>query len=162
MRRIVPEQLGLVPRSNDHIYSRELQEISRILEEHPEAAKWVHQDLISNEGGQVSEQRGREGMTGEQVLRVIVVKQLGGFSYDELTFHLADSISYQHSVASTLGTPSPKNKTLQRNVKKTEALTLERINVGSPQGLVGSAIAAKNRRRQQDPRRLHRDGDERS
>ena len=93
MRRIVPEQLGLVPAFHDHIHSRELEAISKILDGHPEAAKWVHQDLVRSDGRQVSEQRGREGMSGEQVLRVIVVKQLSGFSYDELAFHLADSIS---------------------------------------------------------------------
>ena len=48
--------------------------ISQILDEHPEAAKWVYQDLVSHEGRQVSEQRGRGGMTGEQVLRMIVGK----------------------------------------------------------------------------------------
>jgi transposase, IS5 family len=95
MRRIVPEQLGLVPAFHDHIHSRELEAISKILDGHPEAAKWVHQDLVRSDGRQVSEQRGREGMSGEQVLRVIVVKQIGGFSYDELAFHLADSISYR-------------------------------------------------------------------
>ena len=45
IRRIVPEQLGLVPAFHDHIHSRELEAISKILDEHPEAAKWVHQDL---------------------------------------------------------------------------------------------------------------------
>jgi len=38
-------------------------------------------------------------MSGEQVLRVILVKQLGGFSNDELAFHLADSISYRALIA---------------------------------------------------------------
>jgi IS5 family transposase len=139
MRHIVPEQLGLVPAFHDHIHSRELQAISGILDEHPEAAKWVHQDLVSHDGRQVSEQRGREGMTGEQVLRVIVVKQLGGFSYDELAFHLADSISYRAFCRFDIGHPIPNKKTLQRNVKKVEAITLERINVL----LVEHAITAK-------------------
>ena len=44
MRRIVPEQLELVPAFHDHIHSRELEAISRILDGHPEAAKWVHQE----------------------------------------------------------------------------------------------------------------------
>ena len=59
MRRIVPEQLGLVPAFHDHIHSRELQAISRLLDEHPEAAKWVHQDLVSHDGRQVVSVRSR-------------------------------------------------------------------------------------------------------
>lgn len=43
------------------------------------------------------------------------------------------------SVASTSGHPIPNQKTLQRNVKKVEAITLERINVF----LVEHAIAAE-------------------
>ena len=139
MRRVQPEQLGLVPAFHDHIHSREVEAISRILDERPEAAKWVHQDLVRGDGRQVSEQRGREGMTGEQVLRAILVKQLGGFSYDELAFHLADSLSYRAFCRMDIGHPIPNKKTLQRNVKKVEAITLERINVL----LVEHAIAAK-------------------
>ena len=139
MRRVQPEQLGLVPAFHDHIHSREVEAISRILDERPEAAKWVHQDLVRGDGRQVSEQRGREGMTGEQVLRVILVKQLGGFSYDELAFHLADSLSYRAFCRMDIGHPIPNKKTLQRNVKKVEAITLERINVL----LVEHAVAAK-------------------
>ncbi len=139
MRRIQPEQLGLVPAFHDHAHSRELEAISRILDEHPEAAKWVHQDLVGNNGHQISAQRGREGMTGEQVLRVIVVKQICGFSYDELEFHLADSISYRAFCRFDIGHPIPNQKTLQRNVKKVEAITLERINVL----LIEHAITAK-------------------
>ena len=135
----MPEQLGLVPAFHDHSHSRELAAISKLLDEHPEAAKWVHQDLVRNAGRQVSEQRGRAGMSGEQVLRVIVVKQLGGYSYDELAFHLADSISYRAFCRFDLGHLIPNPKTLQRNVKKVEALTLERINVL----LVEHATAAK-------------------
>jgi transposase, IS5 family len=129
MRRILPDQLVLVPAFHGHVHSRELRAMSRILDEHPEVAKWVHADLVGRQGRKVSSRRGREGMSGEQVLRVILVKQLGGFSYHELAFHLADSISYRAFCRFDLGRAIPNQKTLQRNVKKVDALTLERINV---------------------------------
>lgn len=129
MRRIQPDQLVLVPAFHTHAHSRELRAMSRILDEHPEVAKWVHGDLVGRNGRKVSARRGREGMSGEQVLRVILVKQLGGFSYHELAFHLADSISYRAFCRFDVGRPIPNQKTLQRNVKKVDALTLERINV---------------------------------
>ena len=139
MRPILPDQLVLVPAFHTHVHSREVREMSRILDEHPEMAKRVHDDLIGRKGRKVSSRRGREGMSGEQVLRVILVKQLGGFSYDELAFHLADSISYRAFCRFEVGRPIPTKKTLQRNVKKVDALTLERINVA----LVEHALAAQ-------------------
>lgn len=139
MRRILPDQLVLVPAFHTHVHSRELREMSRILDEHPEAAKWVHDDLVGRKGRKVSAQRGREGMSAEQVLRAIVVKQLGGFSYHELAFHLADSITYRAFCRFDVGRPTPNKKTLQRNIKKVEAMTLERINVA----LVDHALDAE-------------------
>jgi IS5 family transposase len=129
MRRILPDQLVLVPAFHTHPHSRELRAMSRILDEHPEVAKWVHDDLVGRKGRKISSRRGREGMSGEQVLRVILVKQLGGFSYHELAFHLADSVSYRAFCRFDVSRRIPDKKTLQRNVKMVEALTLERVNV---------------------------------
>jgi IS5 family transposase len=145
MRRILPDQLVLVPAFHAHVHSRELRAVSRILDEHPEAAKWVHADLVGRKGCPISARRGREGMSGEQVLRVILVKQLGGFSYHELAFHLADSVSYRAFCRFDVGRPIPNKKTLQRNVKKVEALTLERINVILVEHAIGDEIDDGNK-----------------
>jgi IS5 family transposase len=76
----------------------------------------------------VSSRRGREGMSGEQVLRVILVRQLGGFSYNELAFHLAGSTSYRAFCRIGITQKIPTAKTLQRNVKLVQLRTLEKIN----------------------------------
>jgi IS5 family transposase len=125
MRRSLPDQLPLVPAFHAHVRSRELEVMSQILDDHPEAARWVRDDLV---GRRVSSRHGREGMSGEQVLRVILVKQLGGFSYDELAFHLADSASYRAFCRIGITEPIPTAKTLQRNVKLVHPGTLEKIN----------------------------------
>lgn len=125
MRRTLPDQLPLVPAFHAHVRSRELEAMSQILDAHPEAARWVLGDLV---GRRVSTQRGREGMSGEQVLRVLLVKQLGGFSYDELAFHLADSTSYRAFCRIGITQKIPTAKTLQRNAKMVQARTLEKIN----------------------------------
>ena len=135
MRCTLPYQLELVPEFHTHVRSRELEAMSQILDAHPEAARWVLNDLV----GRRSSQKGREGMSGEQVLRVMLVKQLGTFSYDELAFHLADSTSYRAFCRIAITQEIPTSKTLQRNIKKVEAITLERINVL----LVEHAIAAE-------------------
>lgn len=135
MRRTLPDQLDLVPAFHTHVRSRELEAMSQILDAHPEAARWVLSDLV----GRRSSSKGREGMSGEQVLRAMVVKQLGSFSYDELAFHLADSTTYRAFCRIGITQKIPTSKTLQRNVKKVEPLTLERINVL----LIEHAIAAE-------------------
>lgn len=135
MRRTLPDQLDLVPAFHTHVRSRELEAMSEILDAHPEAARWVLGDLV----GRRSSSKGREGMSGEQVLRVMLVKQLGTFSYEELAFHLADSASYRTFCRIGSMQKIPTSKTLQRNVKKVEPLTLERINVL----LIEHAIAAE-------------------
>jgi IS5 family transposase len=50
-------------------------------------AEMATQDLVgdSNPG------RGAPGLTGEQVVRAMVIKQMNGFSYEELAFHIQDS-----------------------------------------------------------------------
>jgi IS5 family transposase len=147
MRHILPDQLVLAPAFHSHPHSRELRAMSRVLDEHPEMAKWVHDDLIGRKGRQVSATRGREGMSAEQVLRALVVKQLGGFSYDELAFQLADSNSYRAFCRFEIGCPAPNKKTLQRNIKKVEALTLERINVVLVEHARGAEIDDGNKLR---------------
>ena len=60
MRRTLPDQLDLVPAFHTHVRSRELEAMSQILDAHPEAARWVLEDLVASK---VSSQKGRKGMT---------------------------------------------------------------------------------------------------
>lgn len=73
MRRTHPEQLPLVPAFHAHVRSRELEAMSQILDAHPAVAQWVLADLVA---GTISAHHGRAGMSGEQVVRVIIVKAL--------------------------------------------------------------------------------------
>ena len=52
MRPILPDELVLVPAFHTHVHSREVREMSRVLDEHPEMAKWVNDDLIGSKGSQ--------------------------------------------------------------------------------------------------------------
>lgn len=125
MRRSVRDQLPLVPAPFDHDHVRELQAVRAILDAHPEVARWVQADLLA---GGIAADRGRDGMTGEQVLRALVIKQANGFSYDELAFHLADSQSYRAFCLIGFADQPPSKSTLQRNLKRVRAETLERVN----------------------------------
>ncbi len=125
MRKSVLDQLPLVPVIAAHQHVLELQEMSRILDEHPQAAELVLADLIA---GGIDPDKGREGLSGEQVLRATIVKQGNGYSYEELAFHLADSMTYQAFCRIGIGASSPTASTLQDNIKKVHPETLETIN----------------------------------
>jgi IS5 family transposase len=127
MRRSVRDQLPLVPAPFGHDHARELQAVRVILDVHPEFARWVQSDLLA---GGIAADRGRDGMTGEQVLRALVIKQGNGFSYEGLAFHLADSHSYRAFCLIGFADKPPSKSTLQRNLKRVRAETLERINRG--------------------------------
>lgn len=125
MRRSVCDQLPLVPAPFCHAHVRELAAVRAIVDAHPEFARWVQADLLA---GGVAADRGRQGMSGEQVLRALVIKQANGFSYEQLAFHLADSQSYRAFCLIGFADEPPKKSTLQRNIKLVRAETLERIN----------------------------------
>lgn len=103
--------------------------MSALLDELPEAVELVHNDLIRREGKEDADvSKGREGMTAEQVLRALVVKQTTQCSYDELSFHLADSNTYRWFCRIGFDQEAPQRSTLQKNIKKIQPQTWEAIN----------------------------------
>ena len=76
----------------NHPHAEELERISQILDENPTISEMVLQGLAAKVKNRDT---GAGGMTAEQVLRVAVIKQMEGFSYRELAFHITDSRSYR-------------------------------------------------------------------
>jgi IS5 family transposase len=102
-----------------------MEQVSRILKEKPEFGSLIGQDLVRavrNPG------IGAPGMTGEQVLRVLVVKQMNEFSYDDLAFALTDSQTYRAFCGYGPLDEVPSRSTLQENLKKVRPETLEAVN----------------------------------
>ena len=124
MRQLVQEQLPLSGPGIEHRHAVELEAIDRILRHHPGMTRLVLQDL---ERG-ISANAGREGMTAEQVLRVAIIKQLNGFSYEELSFRLPDSRTYRSFCGFGCLEPTPSRSTLQRNIKRIREETWEALN----------------------------------
>jgi IS5 family transposase len=125
MRKIIQPQLPIVHPHFEHEHTLELQVMSVILDEEKETVALVYADL-TRYGAKTN--TGREGMTAEQVLRCIVIKQMNGFSYEELAFHLADSRSYRTFCRFGISDKTPKKPTLQRNIKQVRPETMEAIN----------------------------------
>jgi IS5 family transposase len=122
MRQLFPEQPSLIPMV-EHRHARELAEIDRILRDHPAITERVLQDL---QAGVIADE-GRKGMTAEGVLRAALLKQMNGWSYDEICFHLADSTTYRWFAGLGWGEAAPSRST-QRNVKRITEETWQVIN----------------------------------
>lgn len=111
--------------SFDHRHVRELEETGRLLDAHPEFAEWVYEDVTR---GVANPRTGRRGLSGEQVLRMLIVKQMTRFSYVDLAFHLGDSTAYRAFCRLGIGDKPPSDSRLKMNLKRVRAETLEKIN----------------------------------
>jgi len=124
MRQLFQEQLSLTGPIVNHPHAQELDGVDRILKANPGIIELTLQDLERD----VSPGEGREGMTADQVLRTALIKQLNTFSYDELTFHLADSWTYRAFCRLGVFDAVPGRSTLQRNIKAIKEETWEAIH----------------------------------
>lgn len=102
--------------------------MSAVLDQIVGAVEQIHADLIRRGGKEIDPNKGREGMTAEQVLRVLVVKQMNAFSYEDLAFHLADSTTYRSFCRFGIGENTPTKSALQKNLKCVSAETWEAIH----------------------------------
>lgn len=124
MRQARQKQLNLEQDWLAFDHAKELQAIAGLLDEHPTVAELVWQDLAPK--GLLND-TGAQGLSAEQVLRALIIKQLNGFSYRELAFHLADSVTYRKFCQ--LGwDQSPSKSVLASCIKAIRSETLEQIN----------------------------------
>jgi IS5 family transposase len=103
--------------------ARELEAISRVLDDNPGIYEFVYQDMVRAKRADT----GREGMTAEQVLRCAILKQYRNLSYEELAFHLEDSQSFRAFSRLRMG-QRPGVSTLQENIKELRPGTWEAVN----------------------------------
>jgi len=128
MREKAAKQTKLRLRYTDkqmkHPYAKALLVMSDILDARPQVVDLVHADLVR---GLKDPESGREGMTAEQVLRALIVKQLADFTYEDLEYYLLDSVLYRSFCR--LGFDDDVSKSaLQRDIKKLRPETLEAVN----------------------------------
>jgi transposase, IS5 family len=119
-------------------HAKELEAISRVLDENPTIAQLVWQDL---QAASVSKKAtsGAGGLSADQIVRILIIKQMNGFSYRELAFHLADSRSYQTFCRLGITDKVPTKSALNANLKMLRPATLEAIN----RMLIGAAEQAQ-------------------
>lgn len=122
MRKICEKQLPLTDTAPVHPKVDALEKISRILDQNSSIYDLVAQDL-----GPADHATGAEGMSAEQVIKVAIIKQMEGYSYEELAFHLEDSRAYRSFCRFRFGRVYAKS-TLNANIKSITADTWEAIN----------------------------------
>jgi len=123
MRKARIQQLPLTEATPDHPKAKELAKISEILDQNSSIYDLVLQDI-----GTTGSETGANGMTAEQVLRAAIIKQIEGFSYRALAFHLMDSRAYSWFCRIGITSKPFKKSALQRGIKAITDSTWEQIN----------------------------------
>jgi IS5 family transposase len=117
-----------------HEIGHELKAISQWLDAHRDLISLVARDL-ARPGVKAT---GRQGLSGEAVLRCALLKQYRQLSYQELAFHLEDSASFR-AFARLAHACSPQKSVLQRTISAIRPATWEQVN----RAVLSSARQAK-------------------
>ena len=110
----------------DHPQAAELEAISRILNSNPTISELALQDLCR--GKNKTRRSGANGMTADQVVRAAIVKQMFGFTYQELAFHIVDSKSLRRFMRIGIADKGFKKSVLCKTIKSLSPQTWEDIN----------------------------------
>lgn len=113
---------------------KELEQMSRILDDTPGLLQIVFDDLVKSKRADT----GRLGLTAEQVLRCALLKQYRQLSYEELAFHLDDSAAFRRFARLGMG-EYPSKSILQENIKAISEPAWEEIH----RCLLGYAVTHK-------------------
>jgi len=116
-----------------HRHGKELKAISKILDQNPTLAEQVLQDLGSDPG------RGAPGMSGEQILRCAIAKNLEGFSYDRLAYELESSLALRDFCRFSRQ-QQPKRSTLAENIARISPVLWVQLIEQLVQGAAGSGL----------------------
>ena len=125
MRKKSKKQMPLMPTKIDHPQAVELNTISRILEANSTICDLAMQDLSPKPA---KRKTGAKGMTAEQVIRAAIIKQMFECSYQDLAFHLVDSVSLKRFCLIGIADKGFKKSVLGKNIKALSPQTWEAIN----------------------------------
>ena len=123
MRETRNAQTSIFEHYSNHEYGVRLRKLSEVLDRHPEILDLVAADLIDISVSAV----GRTGLSAESVLRCLVLRQQLGFSYEQLAFHLSDSVTYR-TFARLPAHLSPSRSCLQSTIRSIKPETLEQAH----------------------------------
>lgn len=125
MREKRQKQLPLMPPVINHPQAEELDRISQILDQNNTICELTMQDLNPQSN---KNQTGANGMSADQVIRAAIIKQMFGFSYEDLAFHIIDSRSIKHFCRIGFAEKGFGKSALNNNIKALSPDTWEAIN----------------------------------
>lgn len=125
MRHSSP-QLPLTAPWISHAHAEELSAMSALLDEQAALSARVQQDLEA--GCPTNARTGRPGLSGEQTLRLLLLRQLTGWTYAELAFHLADSLTYRAFCRVSALVATPSKSALAATLRRVSPRTLAALN----------------------------------
>ncbi len=124
MRETRLAQISIFENYAKHGRAEKLKQLSSILDNHPEILDIIKKDLVN-----ISiTKTGRKGLTVENIFRCLLLKQQLQVSYDQLAFHLCDSMSYRTFTRLTDGF-TPKKSALQSTIRSISPETLEQVQI---------------------------------
>ena len=91
MRQTRTVQTSIFDIYSEHERGQHFRALSDLLDQNPELIKLAEKDLLNEE----AETTGSNGMSVESVFRCMLIKQITGASYRELSFMLSDSPTYR-------------------------------------------------------------------
>jgi len=124
MRETRLAQISIFENYAKHERAEQLKQLSSILDNHPEILDVIKKDLVKLS----TTKTGRKGLTVENIFRCLLLKQQLQVSYDQLAFHLCDSMSYRTFTRLTDGF-TPKKSALQSTIRSISPETLEQVQI---------------------------------
>jgi IS5 family transposase len=91
MRETRIAQASIFEKYSEHEFGTRLRALSNRLDRHPEILSLIANDLVSQSTAKV----GRIGLSAESIFRCLLLKQQLRISYEQLAFHLSDSMTYR-------------------------------------------------------------------
>jgi IS5 family transposase len=122
MRETRKLQASLFDNYAKHEFGIQLKALSELLDEHTEILPLIEKDLV----GPLVKKVGRCGLSVESVFRCLLLKQQLQVSYEQLSFHLSDSMSYRTFTRLPEGL-SPSSSGLQSTIRSIRPETLEKV-----------------------------------
>ena len=124
MRKMSKKQMPLMPQGLDHPWAVELDAANRILD----AIATIYDLAMQDLSPRAKRRAGANGMSAEQVVRAAIIKQMFEFSYQDLAFHLLDSVSLRRFCLIGIGDKGFRKSVLCKNIKALSPQTWEGIN----------------------------------
>ena len=123
MREIRVAQASIFEKYSEHEFGYRLQAMSDILDAHPEWIDLIADDLIRKDVTAT----GRLGLSVESVFRCLLLKQHLRSGYEQLAFHLSDSMTYR-TFARLQSHSMPSRSGLQSVIRRIKPETLEKVH----------------------------------